>query len=86
MTAHTLHHQPDNPGAVFPTCRQRWPDEDGDLEKLIRKNINRVSLAEIARAFGTTLSHAMRVMARAKPPIDLPAAAPSEKEHDPRGA
>jgi len=84
----TLPHQPDDPGiALCPCCRRPWPDEDGDLEKLIRNNIRRgVSLADIARAFGTSLAHAQRVVAKAEPPIDLRYPPESENEPEPRGA
>lgn len=80
MTA--LRRQPDDPGIAFcPCCRRPWPDEDADLEGLIRKNFPRCTPAEIARAANVPLSRLRRVAAQAKPPIklDLP------KEQEPRG-
>ena len=67
--------QSDDPGlALCPCCRRPWPDENGDLERLIRKNISRVPLAEIARAANVPLSRVERVASKFK------------KEPDPRGA
>lgn len=59
--------QPDDCGAVCPTCRQRWPDEDGDLANLIRKNIGRVSLFDIAVAASVSLDRVTRIAAKLKP-------------------
>lgn len=60
----TLHRIPDDPGAICPCCRQPWPDEDGDLERLIRKNIGRVSLLAIASAASVPLDRVARIAAK----------------------
>ncbi len=59
-----LTRQPDDCGAFCPTCRQRWPDEDGDLERLIRKNIDRVSLSVIASAASVPVERVARIAAK----------------------
>lgn len=64
---HRIKGQPDDCGAVCPTCRQRWPDEDGDLERLIRNNIDRVSLLVIADAAKVSLDKVTRIAAKLKP-------------------
>lgn len=75
MTHHAIARQPDDPGiALCPCCRRPWPDEDGDLEKLIRRNIARVPLAEIARAANVPLSRVERVVSKLR------------REPEPRGA
>ncbi len=56
--------RPDDPGAICPCCRQPWPDEDGDLEKLIRRNIGRVSLHVIASAASVSVEKVARIAAR----------------------
>lgn len=65
---HRINGQPDDPGirAICPCCRQPWPDEDGDLEGLVRKNIGHLSLARIALAANVSVSRIERVAKRIK--------------------
>lgn len=90
MTQPHSHRIPDDPGAICPCCRQPWPDEDGDVEKFLRKNtINGVSKIRLAQILNWPLSRLERFAASRKPRIELAAAhppAPVEIEHEPRGA
>lgn len=70
-----LRHQPDDPGAaICPCCKRPWPDEDGDLERLVKANITKCTLPQIARAASVPLSRVERIASRIR------------KEPEPRGA
>jgi len=90
MQHHPLRRQPDQPLAICPCCHQPWPDEDGDVEKFLRKNtIKGVSKIRLAQILKWPLGRLERFAARCKPPIELAAATPLsavEIEHQPRGA
>lgn len=81
MTA--LRHQPDDPGTAYcPTCNQPWPEQDGDVEKFLRKNAGTFPPAHLARWLCWSLHRLERYCAKASPPIDLTL----KKEPEPRGA
>lgn len=64
--------QPDDCGAVCPTCRQRWPDEDGDVEKFLRANVKKgVGQFRLAQILNWKLGRLQRFARRCKPPIEL---------------
>lgn len=58
--------QPDNPGAICPCCKQRWPDEDGDLEGLVRRNIGHLTPFRIAQVANVSVARIERVANRLK--------------------
>ena len=72
MSAKAFHRLPDNPGAICPTCHQLWPDEDGDVEKFLRKNtIKGIGKLRLARILQWPLSRLERFAATRDPPIEL---------------
>lgn len=65
-------HQPDNPGAICPYCRQPWPDEDGDVERFLRANAKRgIGKLRLAQFLSWELSRLERFARRCKPPIEF---------------
>lgn len=73
---HRINGQPDDPGirAICPCCRQPWPDEDGDVEKFLRKNtIKGVSKLRLARILQWPLGRLERFARNCNPPINLDA-------------
>lgn len=75
--------QPDDPGiAICPCCRQVWPDQDGDVEKFLRKNAGHFPPLHLARILSWPLERLRRFARTARPPIDLAL----KRETEPRGA
>lgn len=69
-----LHRQPDDCGAICPTCRQRWPDEDGDVERFLRNNARKgVGKIRLAQILSWPLARLERFARNCDPPIDLAA-------------
>lgn len=79
-------HQPDDPGphntVICPCCGQLWPEQDGDVEKFLRKNAGNFPPTYLARFLSWPLERLQRFACKAKPPIDLKL----KKEPEPRGA
>lgn len=77
------HRQPDDPGSgICPCCGQVWPDQDGDVEKFLRRNAGNFPASHLARFLSWPLERLQRFAGKAKPPIDLTL----KKEPEPRGA
>lgn len=83
------HHlrQPDDPFAICPCCKQRWPDEDGDVERFLRVNTKKgVGKIRLAQILSWPIERLERFARRCDPPIDLGVRLQAEKEPEPSGA
>lgn len=76
-----IHGQPDEEApATCPTCRQRWPQQDGDVEKFLRLNSGNFTPVALAGFLCWPLERLQRFARKSK--IDLTL----KKEPEARGA